>query len=269
MKVEKLRKTQQEDGSFGPFHSMSTNGLMTTEKALRRMYSLSFKRDSDILDKSIEYLRNLLHNKIVMPDRVEKVIPWAVFSELMFSAWLTLFNSLDEKVYDNRYKWNRVISLSNINGKFSYDVYKKEFQKMFGKLESRQRVIDPTCFYCVVLLVDCLNGDSQKAYFDYIMSQGIYYIYNKPLTCLPKNFDSKEAIQFLEAIKLASKYCVDDEDLKYVRKWLLDQRVSENSWSMINLKSDGIIFPKSKSWRKRTDKENDINRYLMDVLQCL
>jgi hypothetical protein len=269
MNIEKLRNAQLDDGSFGPFHSMSTHGTMTTEKALRRMYHLDLPIEHDMLEKSIKYVKRLLYKKQTMPDRVEKVIPWYVFSELMFSAWLSLFNVADSQVFECRDKWAKIISASHKDGKFSLDLYNAKFQETFGKLEPRQRVINPACFYCVVLLKDGLDSHVKKIYFDYVMSKGIYYIYDNPLTILPKNFDSKETIRFLEAVKLVSAYCVDKEDLKFVKQWILDHEESANGWTMVNLKPDSIVFPKSISWRKSIDKENDINKYLTNVIQYL
>lgn len=150
---------------------MSTYGNMTTERALRRMYYLDLPIESDMVEKTIAYVKRLLYKKQTMPDRVEKVIPWQVFSELMFSAWLTVFTVLDSQVVECKDKWAQIIGSSHNDDVFSLDIYKTKFQEMFGKLEPRQRVIHPACFYCVVLLKDAFDSHRKNLYFSYVMSK--------------------------------------------------------------------------------------------------
>src|SRR5690606_11987112 len=119
----------------------------------------------------------------------------------MFSTWLTIFDDLNDKALGIRNKWSSLISSSIENSVFNTDIYKSNYEATFGKLKTGMRVIDPTNFYMVSLLKDCLDKDTSKAYFNYILETGIYYIHSSNLTHIPNVFDSKSTINYLYAIK--------------------------------------------------------------------
>lgn len=265
MNVELLKRYQYEDGSFGPFHSMSTNGLMTTERALRRFYHLSLSKDHELVKSTLNYVIDCLEGKKAIPDREEKVIDWHIFKELMFASWLTIFNVSHEKVNIIKDKWKKVIESSITNYIFSDSLYEENFQRFFGKRKPSERIINPTTFYPVNLLVNYLSEDASEAYFDYIMKTGIYYIYDKNLLTLPSEFDSKQNISYLEVIRLASFYANNKSKLDFVRKWILSNQASDGNW-YVNIKPDGIIFPYSSSWRKKEDKLRDFKCFMNKIL---
>lgn len=262
MKIEELALKQNDDGSFGHFHSMSYDNFLTTEKALRRFYFLKLDKDIPIVRKTLEYVKKCLDKELIIPDRREKVINWDVFEQLMFTSWLTIFNVFDKKVEDIKRVWTSIIEESLINDKFSYDEYQKVYRYVFGPKGTRE--ISPSSFYMVSLLKKSLGPKAQKAYFDFIMENGIYYINSDNLYNLPLVFDSKKTICYLQAIKIISSYA-NPNDLTFVCKWLDDYKNSDGYWDMPNLKPDGIIFPISDNWRKLENKLKDINVYINDV----
>jgi len=262
MKIEDLAKIQNPDGGFGRFHSMSSDSSITTEKALRRFWFLNLNKNHPIVSKSLEYVRKCLYKEIVIPDRREKVINWDVFEELMFSSWLNLFEVEDEKVVSIQLKWKSVIEKSIIDDKFDYTEYKKQYRLMFGNKGLRE--ISPSSFYMVCLLKNILIPSAKKAYFQYLMEKGIYYIYDKNLYDLPKEFDSKNTISYLIAIKMVADYAGENE-LAFVKNWLYKNRNRNNEWEMKNIKPDGIVFPLSENWRTNENKKNDIDRFVQEV----
>jgi hypothetical protein len=133
---------------------------------------------------------------------------------------------------------------------------------MFGNKGLRE--ISPSSFYMVCLLKNILIPSAKKAYFQYLMEKGIYYIYDKNLYDLPKEFDSKNTISYLIAIKMVADYAGENE-LAFVKNWLYKNRNRNNEWEMKNIKPDGIVFPLSENWRTNENKKNDIDRFVKEV----
>lgn len=264
MKIENLAQIQNQDGGFGRFHSMSYEMPITTEKALRRFLFLNLDKEEPIVKKTLNYVKKCLHKEITIPDRKEKVINWNAFTELMFSSWLTIFQVKDEKVLMIQDIWKNIIEASIIDNKFDINEYKKQYKLVYGNVGVRE--IDPGSFYMVCLLKNLLNDTAKKAYFNYIMERGIYYIYGKNLYQLPSVLASKATIYYLLAIKLISSYTTSEDDLHFVKKWIEANKSVDGYWQMDNLKPDGIIFPQSDNWRKRENKIKDINEFMNDIL---
>lgn len=266
MKIEDLALRQNLDGGFGRFHSMSSDSSITTEKALRRFLFLGLNKDFQIVEKCLQYVKKCLYKEIIVPDRREEVINWDVFEELMFSAWLNMFQVEDEKVASIQQVWKNVIENSIINNEFSFMEYKKQYRFMHGIKGLRE--IGPSSFYMVCLLKNKLTPSAKQAYFQYVMEHGIYYIYNKNLNEVPTVFDSKNTIYYLIAIKLISVYANLEMDLNFVKTWLNNNK-SDDYWDMSNLKPDGIVFPTSDNWRIYENKLVDINNFINEVLSEL
>lgn len=267
MKIDYLMSNQNSDGSFGQFHSMSNTSKLTTEMALRRFYFLNLDKEIPIVDKCLEYVRKCLYKEIVIPDRREKVINWDFFEELMFASWLNLFYINDNKVNQIQSIWVDVIEKSLINNEFNLEEYKRQYRLTFGK--RGLKVINPASFYMVCLLKNKLSKDASEAFFQYVMKNGIYYIYGNNLYDLPIMFDHKYTINYLIAIKLISSYSIQKEELNFVRDWIYKNQSQDGYWHMDKLKSDGIIFPRSNDWRSNKNKLIDIKAFITEILLVL
>lgn len=264
MKLENFYSKQLQDGSFGYFHSMSINSSITTEKFLRRCMFLNVDKTNPYLNKTLNYLQKCLNRDCEIPDRKEKVIQWHNFEDLMFSSWLVIFDDINDKVQTIIDLWVNLIESSIENNQFSFELYKLNYQKQFGKLNRGQRVIDPTNFYVVTLLKNRLKETISKSYYEYIMDKGIFYIYGNNLRKLPDEFDNRWTIYYLYAIKLASSY--NTSYLKIVKKWILDHRANDDYWYVKKIKADGNIFPFSDNWKRQEAKLNDIKIFMNDIL---
>lgn len=269
MKLDTLRKLQFDDGSFGPFHSMSSNGAMTTERALRRFYYLSLTSDHEIVRKTLKYVSECLNRDTIISDRREKAIQWDAFCDLMFSSWLFLFSCHSSKVKEVRELWISILEESIVNGTFDKRKYNEVYRYYIKRLNTGERAINPASFYVVVLVRDGLNEAAKKSYLDYIMQQGIYYIYDRPLNRLPEKFGTKNSFEYLEAIRLILPYTKEKGELLFIKEWI-DKQIYQIDEVMPYVKADGMIFPKlAENWRKKKSKQDDITSYLEEFLKIL
>lgn len=182
----------------------------------------------------------------------------------MFSSWLVIFDDVNDKANDIINKLINLIESSIEDERFSYNLYSKNYQKQFGKLNTGQREIDPTSFYVVNLLKNRLSESASKYYYEYIMDKGVFYIYSDDLRKIPNIFDNQKTIYYLYAISLVSSY--NTAHLEKVKEWILDNKADDGYWYVKNIKADGNIFPFSDNWKKQETKLNDIKRFMNDIL---
>lgn len=265
--LEKLKSLQKPNGGFERFHSMSYFSSITTEHALRKCMYSKLPKEDYFVRSLLNYVLNLLYQKEPFPDRIEKVVNWTVFTRLMYASWLKIFGVDDFEVQNVTMQWKQTIEYATHTHVFDIKHYQNEYDRVFGKPKSKERYIDPTNFYMVNLLKNELSNQAKKSYFDHIMDKGIYYVFNKNLWQLPIDFDKNETIHYLIAIKMASMYCLDKDDMKFVKEWIIKHCHTDGYWHTSNIKKDGLIL--SGNWRNKANKLNSIKSFLEDILSNL
>ena len=262
--AQKIIALQLNDGSWGDFHSLSTitpKQPITTEQALRRLKILGYTLEDKPIKKVVNYLQNCLNGKTTIPDRVEKLHNWKIFTELMLSAWIIIFSLDNGKANDIAEKWSIIINSAFEGGNYNNDQYISTYMKELELKPKGGRLLDFTSFYQISLLTNILDKTIEPNYFEYILNHesGIYYIYDKKINKIPKTFKSKETSRYISAIELLAKYeninC--KKQLDYVKKWLKGNMENENKWDMGKESKDGIYLPLSDSWKKDKNRIND------------
>lgn len=185
-----------------------------------------------------------------IPDRQEKGCNWDIFSELMLSAWILRFTDDNALAQNVRQKWVNVITNAFKNGQYSDSDYIDGFKSVYGVSPKGGRLIDFVSFYQISILKNCLDIETESKVFDYILNHknGIYYTYEKPISKLPNEFNSKSASCYLGAIELLCGYKNCTYRLKFVADWLLENKSDNNTWDMGANSKDGIYFPLSDKW---------------------
>ena len=274
--AQKIIALQLNDGSWGDFHSLSTitpKQPITTEQALRRLKILGYTLEDKPIKKALNYLQNCLIGKTTIPDRVEKLHNWKIFTELMLSAWIRIFSLDNRKANDIAEKWSIIINSAFESGKYDNDKYISTYMKVLELKPKGGRLLDFTSFYQISLLTNVLDKTIEPNYFEYILNHesGIYYIYDKKISKIPKTLKSKETSRYISAIELLAKYENNNckKQLYYVKKWLKSNMENENKWDMGKESKDGIYLPLSDSWKKEEDRIKDctyrINRLLKKI----
>ena len=96
---------------------------------------------------------------------------------------------------------------------------------------------------------------------------GIYYIYDKRLSDLPRCFESREVRRYLGAIELLSKYKSVKSELRFVEDWIIENRLTNGNWDMGKNVNNKIYFPLSDDWRKRETREADCTERVGKLLE--
>jgi hypothetical protein len=247
---------------------------MTTEQALRRLEILGFTIDHKPIKKAVKYMNDCLIGKNKIPDHEEKSHkPWIKYIELMLSTWIRIFTKDNEIANKTAQSWCEIINGTFINGYYDHDLFVNKFEDFLGmKINPKApRWNDFVSFYTVSLLTNGLDKKIEVEYFKYILEHdnGIYYINDKKINTVPETFQSKNTSSYIRAIELLSKYDNPEckKQLKFVVKWLKENRTKNNEWDFGKEAKDGINFPLSDSWRNEEDRIKDCTYRISKLLE--
>lgn len=257
--AEYIISLQHKDGTWGnEFHSLSipTNKKpLTTEQALRRLKLLGFTIEDEPIKKTINCLISCLLGERKIDDYREKSRDWDLFTKLMLSAWVRIFDPKNEIAIENARYFAKQIEDDFKNGKYDKDTGEVDF----------------VTFYEMNLLPGILDKESESRMLDYVIShkKGIYYIYDMPISEPPKDFASLTTSRYIEAIDILSSYESAKEKLSFVIDWL-EENVDENGqWDLSSKAKDNRYFPLSDSWRNADIRKADCTEKISAVLKKL
>lgn len=269
--AQQIISLQEDDGKWGWFHSLSQfyNAPITTEQALRRLERLGYTMEDECIQKAVCYMNDCLCGKHSIPDRIEKVHDWDVFTSLILAAWIRRFtcdNPLANKVAK---QWADVISATFASGTYDYEAYVAAYYDILRP--NSGRLIDFANFYPISLVSDCLDIKIENSVIDYVIcrDKGIYYVYDDKITVLPHSFESKNASRYLAAIELLLKYKHAKHKLNFVMDWLYNNRKENGRWDMGKAVNDKVYFPLSDDWRKSETREADCTERVTNLIKEL
>ena len=127
-------------------------------------------------------------------------------------------------------------------------------------------ILDEPIKKSVGCMVACLNGERK---IDNYHEKGIYYIYNKRISELPKEFQSIETSRYLETIDILSGYKLAKEKLGFVVKWLEDNKDENGQWDLGVKAKDNLYFPLSDSWRSAECRKADCTAKIAAIIDKL
>ncbi len=258
---------QEEDGKWGCFHSLAQScGVpMTTEQALRRLERLGFTMEDECIRRAVSYMNGCLTGEMVIPDYREKFHDWNVFTALMLSVWIrrfTMDNKDANRVAEN---WAAVVSAGFADfGRFNQKRYEEAYRDILKPTHGT--LLGFGNFYHVSLLTGCLEDGIEEAFFDNILTGGIYYIHEHPITELPAEFESRMTSRYLAALELLAGYRCAAEKLDFAVQWLLANRGEDGMWDLGKNAGDKVYLPLSVHWRKAETRRADCTWRVMGFL---
>ena len=257
--AEQIVALQNEDGTWGnEFHSLSipnNKKPLTTEQALRRLKLLGFTIKDEPIRKAIDCMVACLNGERKIDDYREKGRDWDLFTKLMLSTWVRIFEPDNKTALDCAKYWVGMIETDFANGKYDKDT----------------GAVDFVTFYEMNLLQGLLNESIENHMLDYVINheKGIYYIYNKRISELPKEFQSVETSRYLEAIDILAGYKSAKEKLSFVVEWLEDNKDENGQWDLGAKAKDNLYFPLSDSWRSAECRKADCTAKIAAIIDKL
>ena len=210
-----------------------------------------------------------LRREKALPDRREKVMDWDVFTDLMLSTSIRLFTKDNENANDVAQKWAQVVSAAFEKGCFDYALYSEAYRDILRP--NGGRLIGIANYYPIALLGDSLDASTQNALVSHILSEenGIYYIYDRRISQLPSEFQSREASYYLAAVELLAQYRHGAVKLDFIADWLYAHQDENGCWDMGKSVNDKLYFPLSDDWRKTENRKKDCTVRIERILAKL
>lgn len=273
--AQQIIELQNDDGTWGEvFHSLAQPAKgtpLTTEQALRRLRGLGFTINDASIRKAVDCMTACLLGERKIDDYWEKTQNWELFTKLMLSAWIRVFDPDNEPAYEFAKRWANVMEKAFESGTYVYDAYLNAYICEFADKPKGGRKIGFADFYHVQLLQGVLSEQTEQRMLDYIIANpsGIYYIYDKPLIKLPEVFASKEASRYLAAVEILAGYQFAKDRLDFVADWLESNMDEKGQWDLGVKANDNVYFPLSDSWRKAEYRKADCTERIAAVLQKL
>ena len=257
--AEQIIALQNDDGTWGnEFHSLSipnNKKTLTTEQALRRLKILGFTINDEPIRKAVDCMVACLNGERKIDDYREKTRDWDLFTKLMLSTWVKIFEPNNETALECAKYWVSLIEDAFANGKYENDIGEVDF----------------VTFYEMNLLQGLLKEETESRMLDYVINheKGIYYIYGKRISELPKVFQSIETSRYLEAIDILAGYKSAKEKLSFVVTWLEENKDENGQWDLGTKAKDNLYFPLSDSWRNAECRKKDCTEKINAIINKL
>ncbi|MDF2672306.1 MAG: hypothetical protein K0R09_571 [Clostridiales bacterium] len=271
--VKDILMLQQEDGSFGHFHSLSysNNYSITTEQALRRLRVLGLDYRDLCIKKIVMYMEGFLLGKEKFPDRREKIHDWDIYTHLMAATQIRRFFPESELAMGIANQWKEIIEYAFSDNGYNQRRYEEVYEAIFSIKPRGGRLVDFVHFYPLILLGGLLSKKIECLVLDYVINHptGIYYVYDKPLNILPESFTSKQGSRYLSGIEILSEYTNSKDKLSFAADWLMNNVSEDGFWDMGTAVKDNVVFPLSSSWRNNFNRKLDCTVRIMALLTKL
>lgn len=270
--AQRILSKQLPDGSWGQFHSLSMQARaqhgITTEMALRRLQNLGFTIQDEGIRRAVVYMDACLQGKSSIPDPREKTHDWDAFTEMMLSTWIRRFTNDNASANAAARKWADILNIAFAGGAYDHAAYCTAFAAAFGHPPRGGRFVDFVSFYQISLTAGLLDKKAEQALVRYVLEhpQGIYYVYEKPITQPPEVFASKHTLRWLSAVELIAMHPCAKELLGFAADWLNTHQREDGTWDLTQAAKDDILLPLSDSWRRAEARIADCTALIQSVL---
>ena len=263
---------RHEDGMWGNFHTLSCpvkGRPITTEQAIRRLYRLGYTMEDEVIQRVVDCMVLCVKGEQKIDDYYERKHDWPFFEKLMLSAWIRIFAPQNPYALEVARGWAEIAEKAFVSGTYCREADIEAFTKQQGRKPKSGFETGFGMFYHAVLLQGVLTPKTERVFLDYYLSKsdGMYYIYDKPLNQVPEEFVSRGASRYLTAMEVLAGYEAAKEKLSFVADWLNDNKDENGQWDFGPKANDGVYFPLSDSWRKAEDRKRDcterVNNFLI------
>lgn len=269
--AKQILDSRNDEGMWGTFHTLSTpasNKAITTEQAIRRLRILGFTRDDEPIQVVLKRMCLCVSGEKKIDNYYEKKHDWALFEKLMLSAWIRLFEPENEIAVNVAKQWAFIAEKAFSSGEYNQKDDMEAFASQFGRKPKSGFETGFGMFYHAALLQGVLTDGTESCLLDYYISrqEGIYYIYEKPLSIVPEVSASKETSRYLAAVELLADYRQAGEKLGFVAEWLISNKDENGQWDLGAGVKDGVYFPLSDSWRNQDVRKSDCTERITNIL---
>ena len=270
--ILELKNEQEEDGSWGRFHSaMKTKGKIgTTEAAVERGLALGLEASDPIFRAAINYLSRLLMGLIGFPDPPERNNRWAKGKQLFAAATLARICPTLRILDETWELWATIARHTFNSGTYDPEAEIQAHQMLTGA-SVRDSYLVLNNRYTLALLGSRptnLSKALENALVDWVWhkEEGIRYLEislsNPPRRFTPGMFD-----RFFTSLELISYFPSWRRFADDLIDWLWSNRNGEGLWDFGPRANRSVYFPLSESWRRKRKRQHDWSTRVLALLR--
>lgn len=258
--ARQILEARQDDGLWGNFHALSAPiKTYTTEQALRKLRYLGYTLADEPIQTAVNRMAQCVKGEKKIDGYSEKKHDWPLFEKLMLSAWIRIFDPKNSAALEVARQWAYLVEKAFESGAYNQEDDLRAFQEQRGRKPKSTFETGFGMFYHAVLLKGVLSPKTENLFLDYYLSKpdGMFYIYDKPLSKPPDVFASRASSHYLAALDVLAEYGLAKGKLQFSVNWLYANRGEDGRWDFGPKANDGIYFPLSDSWRNPKDRKQD------------
>jgi hypothetical protein len=273
--VVELEDTQQENGTWGRFHSQDTTvrqRFVTTECAVQRALLLGLDKNSDLLKRAAAYMVRHLCGEEEWSDPPEKHDGWPVNIRFVTAATLSRIDPDHPELEPIWKVWAEITSRTFHGGEYDAGAEAQAHRDLLG-IRSKHKYLKLWMMYPFLILSSTrhrLPDDLEAALLNWSWTheQGMYYAYSQRLDQFPA-IGSHHFLSWLVAIELLARFKTWRETMgRDALAWLWEQRNRGGLWDLGPKVSRLPHFPLSDGWRKPLNRQIDSSTRILTLLRC-
>ena len=271
--VQELEQEQQEDGSWGRFHTENTkikSRYPTTEFALRRGLELGLDKRDHAFIHAIRYMTDVLEGRVRWSDHYEKSPCFPLAVTLFTAAELSQINpshSALDPIWDI---WFEIFRRTFAGGAYNLEAERAASKELLGVNINRSYVAFPSKYTLKFMGArsDRIPERMQQALLKPLWSGEISLGYLRPTPSnLPTDTTERDFARWLESVEVLSGFRSWKRVAEEGIQWLWDQHEVDNLWDCSPRRGRTPFFPLSASWRKRENRRNDCSTRILVLLR--
>jgi hypothetical protein len=257
-----LADEQWENGSWGRFHSMGSEGkkqkFATTEAALKRARELGLSKDDPLIAKCMKLMERYVGEDETWTDKIEKHHDngksHMISRTYLTAANINLFSPDNPVIKQKRDVCVRQLQEAFASGYFDKDIWDKENREYRGTCLTAYSVYP----LWLVQNTDCMSETLQRNYLNYIWNrqEGIYYVSDFPPNRKSVIEDKRFSV-WLSTLENLSGFSLFPEFMK-------DEVIPHLLNEIYRLMNTDVIIPDTynvrfaENWRSKKNRQIDI-----------
>jgi hypothetical protein len=271
--IQLLASEQRPDGGWGAFHSRSTKSkqqIPSTEVGVERALSLGLDSSHTILQKTTNYILELMNGKIPFPDYQEKNDRWPTGMRLFLASTLSLIHPDHPNLNGDRKLWLEIAEDTFQEGEYHEEAEIKVHKGLTGASVKDSYLVLSSRYQLNVLgsIPGTLSRELETSILRWLWKRpdGIGY-FNMPLHREPPN---KPGLvdRWLASLELLARLFPSWVTFSGSNiAWLWECQNDRGYWDFGSKPSSVSNLPLSDSWRKSSDREFDWTTRILILLR--
>lgn len=271
--VARLAKSQQEDGSWGRFHTENTalaQDIPTTEYGVERAVALGLPRTHPILDRASLYIAGILEGSEEFPDPAETNDRWETGKRLFAASTLARIRPGDPALDEIWDTWHQIAQRTFASGDYSQWEESRAHYDLTGASVANTYLVLNSKYQLALLGARAqeLDPELEERLVRWVWGwhEGVGYMDGRPAA--PPVDETGGADRWLAIHELLAAFPTWRAIAGDTIEWLWRQRGDDGLWDLGERSSVSRVLPLSESWRRRDARRHDWSTRILVLMRA-